>query len=258
VVVAFANTGKEREETLRFVHECGSRWGVTVHWVEYRNDERGYEVVGLNSAARNGEPFAALVAKKANEGAPAGYVPNRGAPYCSIELKARTVRDWVYGELGWKPKWKVALGLRHDEQARVMGAIGRNASGKDPWRNVLPLDAAKVSKADVLAWWRAQPFDLGLLNYQGNCTRCWKKSEAKRRRIIRDEQEGVSAPDPWWSEQERLTGTTFDLKLSHADLEQQVRDEPMFGLEPFDDDDPDEECGFTCFVADADQMDVST
>lgn len=25
VVVAFANTGKEREETLRFVHECGSR-----------------------------------------------------------------------------------------------------------------------------------------------------------------------------------------------------------------------------------------
>ena len=25
-VVAFANTGREREETLRFVHECGARW----------------------------------------------------------------------------------------------------------------------------------------------------------------------------------------------------------------------------------------
>jgi 3'-phosphoadenosine 5'-phosphosulfate sulfotransferase (PAPS reductase)/FAD synthetase len=30
VHVCFANTGKEREETLRFVHECGSRWGVSL------------------------------------------------------------------------------------------------------------------------------------------------------------------------------------------------------------------------------------
>ena len=36
VVVAFANTGKEREETLRFVHECGLVWGVPIHWVERR------------------------------------------------------------------------------------------------------------------------------------------------------------------------------------------------------------------------------
>jgi hypothetical protein len=28
VHVCFANTGKEREETLRFVHECETRWGV--------------------------------------------------------------------------------------------------------------------------------------------------------------------------------------------------------------------------------------
>jgi len=32
--VCFANTGKEREETLRFVHECETRWGVRVHWIE--------------------------------------------------------------------------------------------------------------------------------------------------------------------------------------------------------------------------------
>jgi 3'-phosphoadenosine 5'-phosphosulfate sulfotransferase (PAPS reductase)/FAD synthetase len=68
VVVAFANTGKEREETLRFVHECGSRWGVRVRWLEFRKRagplaER-YEEVGFNSASRNGEPFAALIAAK--------------------------------------------------------------------------------------------------------------------------------------------------------------------------------------------------
>lgn len=262
VHVCFANTGKEREETLRFVHECATRWSVEIHWAEYRNDETGFERVGLNSASRKGEPFAALIAKK-------GFVPNRGAPYCSIELKARTLRDYVRATWGWQ-NWTTVLGLRHDEQARVIGAIGRNASGKDPWRNRMPLDVAKVVEQDVWDFWLGwdlspasqaaggtdlpQGFDLGLLSYQGNCTRCWKKSAPKRRQIIRDEQAGVSPPDPWWSEQERLTGTTFDLRLSHADLERQVRAEPMMALEPMGDD-ADEECGFTCFLSDADMMD---
>jgi hypothetical protein len=62
VVVAFANTGKEREETLRFVHECGSRWGVHVRWVEWRPMPERFAEVGYNSAARNGEPFEGLIA----------------------------------------------------------------------------------------------------------------------------------------------------------------------------------------------------
>jgi 3'-phosphoadenosine 5'-phosphosulfate sulfotransferase (PAPS reductase)/FAD synthetase len=65
VVVAFANTGKEREETLRFVHECGSRWAVKVHWLEWRDDPASFEVVGFNSASRDGEPFAEMIRQKA-------------------------------------------------------------------------------------------------------------------------------------------------------------------------------------------------
>lgn len=64
VVVAFANTGKEREETLRFVHECGSRWGVPITWLEWHNADPAFEVVGYNSASREGEPFKALIEKK--------------------------------------------------------------------------------------------------------------------------------------------------------------------------------------------------
>lgn len=30
VHVVFANTGREREETLRFVHQCASRWNVRI------------------------------------------------------------------------------------------------------------------------------------------------------------------------------------------------------------------------------------
>lgn len=36
VHVCFANTGKEREETLRFVHDCETHWGVRIHWLEWR------------------------------------------------------------------------------------------------------------------------------------------------------------------------------------------------------------------------------
>lgn len=64
VHVTFANTGKEREETLRFVHECESRWGVRVHWLEWKDRSgRGvpandrFDVVGYNSASRNGATY---------------------------------------------------------------------------------------------------------------------------------------------------------------------------------------------------------
>ena len=64
VHVNFANTGKEREETLRFVHNCETSLGIKINWLEYRNDTPGFEVVGYNSASRNGEPFQALIEKK--------------------------------------------------------------------------------------------------------------------------------------------------------------------------------------------------
>lgn len=38
VKVVFANTGKERPETLDFVERCSQRWGVPVVWLEYRYD----------------------------------------------------------------------------------------------------------------------------------------------------------------------------------------------------------------------------
>src|SRR5690606_23950369 len=94
VFVTFANTGKEREETLRFVYECGSRWGVKINWLEYRRRERnapwedGFSVVGYNSASRNGEPFAELIQRKK-------YLPNPVTRFCTIELKIRVMRNFA-------------------------------------------------------------------------------------------------------------------------------------------------------------------
>lgn len=39
VVVGFANTGKERRETLDFVRDCGEHWDVPVVWLEWRDGE---------------------------------------------------------------------------------------------------------------------------------------------------------------------------------------------------------------------------
>ena len=56
VRVVFANTGKERPETLDFVAECGVRWGIHITWVEYDWDEpHRTRIVCHNSAARDGE-----------------------------------------------------------------------------------------------------------------------------------------------------------------------------------------------------------
>ena len=116
VVVVFANTGKEREETLRFVYECGVRWGVDIAWVEFTRrsgpaDGR-YQRVGFNSASRNGEPLAALIAAKQ-------FTPNSAMRFCTEDAKVNTIRHYLETERGLTGGKKV-IGLRHDEGRRLL------------------------------------------------------------------------------------------------------------------------------------------
>ncbi len=63
VRVIFENTGKEREETLRFVERCSLEWDVPITWLEYRNvdGKHGFAEVNFATASRNGEPFEAII-----------------------------------------------------------------------------------------------------------------------------------------------------------------------------------------------------
>lgn len=187
VHVTFANTGKEREETLRFVHECGSRWGVKVHWLEWQDREgRGtpaaerYTEVGLNSAARNGEPFKALIARKR-------YLPNAVTRFCTAELKIDTMKQFMIAQ-GYK-HWTNVVGLRFDEGHRLLKQYARNALGNERWVSYMPLDKARITKREhVMPFWLGdnvdprnltaplpQDFDLGLRDYEGNCDGCMLK-----------------------------------------------------------------------------------
>jgi 3'-phosphoadenosine 5'-phosphosulfate sulfotransferase (PAPS reductase)/FAD synthetase len=243
VIVAFANTGKEREETLRFVHECGSRWGVTVRWVEWRDGEAKFEEVGFNSASRNGEPFAALIAKR-------NYLPNVVTRFCSVELKIRTLAH-LMKSLGHR-HWQSMVGLRYDEGLRVLKALDRNARGEDPWEVSMPLSKARVTKRDVMAFWARQPFDLQLQPHEGNCDLCFLKGRNKLMRLMRDNP-GMA---DWWIERERSVkantpgGARFVAEHSYADLEGLVAASPELPLFE-DDEEHDVECGLVCALEDA-------
>jgi 3'-phosphoadenosine 5'-phosphosulfate sulfotransferase (PAPS reductase)/FAD synthetase len=238
VVVVFANTGKEREETLRFIHECGSRWGVRIRWLEYLSRsgplEGRFEEVGFNSASRNGEPFARLIADKS-------FTPNSMMRFCTEELKVNTLRAFVLTMLGWAA-WTNVVGLRYDEGLRVMKALARNDAGKSPWKSAMPLSKAKVTKADVMAFWAEQPFDLGLKPVEGNCDLCFLKGRNTIASLIRRDP---SAAD-WWIEQERVGGGSFKGRYTYAQIKHEVETQPyMPGLEP-EDDEFDAECGLVC------------
>lgn len=254
VIVAFANTGKEREETLRFVHECGTRWGVKVNWLEYRAGG-SFDEVGYNSASRNGEPFETIIAEK-------HFLPNAVTRFCTTKLKVEVMKKFMIAA-GYQ-RWTNAIGLRYDEGLRVLKQIDRNTQGKERWTTVMPMAKARVTKrGTILPFWFGksilpfpippadelpQGFDLGLQDYEGNCDLCFLKSKGARKRIIRD----IPSSAGWWKRQEATVraktaaGARFVTEYTYADLEREVLQNPyMPGL--LDDDlEYDAECGLTC------------
>lgn len=215
VHVVFANTGKERSETLDFVRECGERWGVPIHWLEWDPETRFREVT-WETASRKGEPFTALIHWKQ-------YLPNPVTRFCTTWLKL--VPIWAWGEAQGFTHWNAVIGIRADEPRRV----GRIVASARAFEDVcLPLYDAGVTRADVLAWWAAQPFDLGLRDWEGNCDLCFLKGTAKRLRIIQDRPDLAE----WWVEQEREIGGPFRAHSpSYAQLVQLAERPPLFEMD---------------------------
>lgn len=232
IVVAFANTGKEREETLRFVEACGQNFGVRIRWLEWRDTATGYEEVGPNSASRDGEPFAALIKKKQR-------LPNWQERWCTSFLKLKPLFG-LAKTFGWQAgQYAEVVGLRNDEGHRIFKGL-ENAE-KEGRRMVYPLARAKADKAVVMDFWRRMPFDLGLEPYEGNCDGCFLKGRGIRKRIIRDGRVSLD----WWAQQEAEQNGFFDRRDTVAGLIAECRRAPDFFDDP-DDLEYDAECGLTC------------
>lgn len=197
VHVVFFNTGREFEQTLRFVHECSVRWSVPITWLEYDPAEPfDTSVVGYNSAARDGEPFEKIIKVR-------GFLPNPTMRLCTHYLKVKRGIAFMRDMLGYE-EWVNVVGLRHDEPRRVARQKAMNEAGKERFETILPLDEAKVSRQDVSAFWKRQPFDLGLPDNNGktplgNCDLCFMKGAATIKGIMRLFPERAR----WWIDMER-------------------------------------------------------
>lgn len=171
----FANTGREREETLDFVNECDKRWGLDVVWVEAEIQPYGtgttHKIVNYETASRDGEPFEKMLDKFG--------IPNMAFPHCSRELKLRPIHSYVKS-LGWTD-YDTAIGIRIDERHRV---------GKTP-EFIYPLIDYDIDKRTVNEWWQNQPFTLQLEEYEGNCKLCFKKSDKKLVKAINERPEDL-------------------------------------------------------------------
>lgn len=189
-VVCFANTGKEDEATLKFVHDCETHWNVPIVWLEF--EPKGFRQVSYETASRQGEPFEALIEYKK-------YLPNPVARFCTEELKVKTINKYLESI---NLDATTMVGVRADEPRRV---------GKLRSRGLLvPLVDAGVTQHDVQTFWKNQSFDLELkfrdgVTPLGNCDLCFLKGPNQIMGLIKDKPERAV----WWAKQEKTIAATF-------------------------------------------------
>lgn len=182
-LVLFANTGKELEATLEFVDRCDKEYNLNLVWVEAVVDQKKgkgvtYKVVDFETASRNGEPFEAVIKKLG--------LPSKVYRHCTRDLKQGPMHKYAKDILG--KDYLTAIGIRADELHRV---------GKDP-THIYPLIETKITEKHVREYWKKQPFDLELKDYQGNCDLCFLKSTRKKLTVIKEIPDTVD----WWARME--------------------------------------------------------
>lgn len=235
-IIAFCNTGKERNETLDFVHEVETRWSVPVVWLEYhrvlassirpgifpterRNknlakaSENGetthwFKQVDYHTASRKGEPFDELLAH-------VDSLPNPVSRRCSTQLKLRTVSRYLcsIAVRDYAPH----IGIRKDEDHRAIQILASCENFEHPR---FPLVEHAITERNVLEFWRGNNFDLKLEGYEGNCDLCFLKAKWKRMRLMK-ENPGMAE---WWIKWEKtkpantVNGRTFRQGETYEDV----------------------------------------
>ena len=209
----FENTGKERLETLDFLHEMDQRWRTGIVYLEWcreygqPDDAPWFRVVDYKTASRNGEPFDMMLdyyaryRREVKDLPP--ILPNFSNNMCTAYLKIKVAEKYMRS-LGYD-SWDSIAGIRYDEPARYHRMMAANDRGGSRAEYYTPLYLDRVTKEDVAEFWSQQPFDLGIDSDFGNCDLCWKKSEDKLYRAIIEDPSRVL----WWSGTEEKFGQVF-------------------------------------------------
>lgn len=187
MLFVFANTGKEKKETLDFLRNIDLHFNLGIVWLEAKvYTEKGigtsYTLVDFNSASRNGEPFEAVIKKYG--------LPSKLFRHCTRELKEKPIKVYATEILG--KDYTTCIGIRADEPHRL-------SKKKNYW---YPLSEINVTKRFVNDWWDKQPFNLELAESEGNCDFCFLKSQRKRLNLLKN---GLNVD--WWNRMELQHGT---------------------------------------------------
>ena len=186
IIIVFANTGKEFEETLQFVNECDKQWNFNTVWIEAITDSKhgnGVKatVVKYETASRKGEPFEQMIAKHG--------LPNVRMSICTRELKSYAIKSYAK-KIGFS-KYKTAIGIRSDEIDRIKPDHSKKGF-------IYPLVSLGTTKSDINKFWINNSFDLQLKGYEGNCDFCFKKSLRKLLTLTVEQPNKLE----WWQKME--------------------------------------------------------
>jgi hypothetical protein len=196
IIVTFANTGCEHEDTLRFVDDCDTNWGFNVVWLEadINLDARvgvRHRQVDFITASRDGEPFEQYIKKYG--------IPNAGSPQCTSRLKTEVMESYLRTKGFCRrpyPNYQTAIGIRADE-------IDRVSAKRREYRFIYPLVDLGYTKEMVINYMRPFEWDLQIPEELGNCTWCWKKNLRKHLTLAQDHPKIFEFP----SRMERLYGS---------------------------------------------------
>lgn len=187
ILFVFANTGKEKEETLIFIKKLDEKWKLGIVWVEAKvTMEKGvgttYKLVDFETASRNGQPFEIVIKKYG--------LPSKLFRHCTRELKEAPIHKYAKKILG--KDYLTATGIRADEKHRI--------SKKDNY--IHPLADMNFNQDFIDDYWANQDFNLMLNKHEGNCDFCFLKSKKKRVTLLK---EGLNVD--WWKRMEETYGS---------------------------------------------------
>ena len=126
---------------------------------------------------------------------------------------------------------------------------------RERWDTEAPLATAGITKRDVEAFWKSQPFDLRLPNINGatphgNCDLCFLKSEKTIKALIHENPDSAQ----WWQDQESWGERNLDIAInstvvnfrkdrpSYAQLRDEVERQQVFDF--------GDESSIDCFCTD--------
>lgn len=225
--ILFCNTGRERNETLDFVHEVESRWQLPIVWLEYTRVPATQAIADIYSHTRSKK----IVIEQASKGEMTHWfriadydkarrigqpnlpfdellgwmnvLPNVRARACTGQMKIRTMTRYLQS-IGCTA-WSDHIGIRHDESDRSLQLLAKSPKHITPQ---FPLIKNGTTEEVVLDFWKRQPFNLQLQSYEGNCDLCFLKTRDKKHRIIM-EQPGSA---DWWDGWEVKFGEKASIK----------------------------------------------